>query len=203
MPESRKNSFNSPSSPFVRRNSFLSEDMVKNEDYHVYELSNYYSSSSYSILSLKESQGFIFNQDLFASPYEQLRSLANERMRRKSMSKDHNMVNTTKRRNTSFHPSRPVLVEDDEISAGNIKDNTHEHAVDDDDTMYDKEHQSNSDEIEEDDQRGYSYDDSGDESNDDYDNMTPVYGGSVSNRNYKVIVKDIELNEVEADIYPQ
>ncbi|KAK6453929.1 protein whose overexpression suppresses the synthetic lethality of the hal3 sit4 double mutation [Scheffersomyces xylosifermentans] len=76
----RNSSFASTSSPWFRRNSFLSPSMIKNENFSVYEAPSYYSdASSYSIISLKECQGFIFNQDLFATPYQQSRSLANEK----------------------------------------------------------------------------------------------------------------------------
>lgn len=85
----RSSSFASSSSPWFRRNSLLSPAMVQHENFSVYDSPNYYSScSSYNIISLKECQGFIFNQDLFASPYQQLRSIANERkMRALSYSK--------------------------------------------------------------------------------------------------------------------
>ena len=76
----RSSSFTSTSSPWFRRNSLLSPAMVQNENISVYDSPNYYShSSSYNIISLKECQGFIFNQDLFASPYQQQKSLANEK----------------------------------------------------------------------------------------------------------------------------
>lgn len=76
----RSSSFASTSSPWFRRNSLLSPAMVQNENISIYDSPNYYShSSSYNIISLKECQGFIFNQDLFASPYQQQKSLANEK----------------------------------------------------------------------------------------------------------------------------
>lgn len=79
----RNSSFTSTSSPWFRRNSLLSPAMVQNENISVYDSPNYYShSSSYNIISLKECQGFIFNQDLFASPYQQQKSLANEKKMR-------------------------------------------------------------------------------------------------------------------------
>lgn len=79
----RSSSFTSTSSPWFRRNSLLSPAMVQNENISVYDSPNYYShSSSYNIISLKECQGFIFNQDLFASPYQQQKSLANEKKMR-------------------------------------------------------------------------------------------------------------------------
>ncbi|KAG2735322.1 hypothetical protein G9P44_001536 [Scheffersomyces stipitis] len=76
----RNSSFSSTSSPWFRRNSFLSPSMIKNENFSVYEAPSYYSdAASYSIISLKECQGFVFNQDLFATPYQQSCSLANEK----------------------------------------------------------------------------------------------------------------------------
>lgn len=78
--ENRRSSFTNTSSPWFRRNSFLSSSMIHSENISVYESASYYSESSgYSIISLKESQGFLFNQDLFASPFQQQRTLANER----------------------------------------------------------------------------------------------------------------------------
>lgn len=61
--------------------------MINSENISIYEPSNYYQ-EDYNIISLKESQGFIFNQDLFASPYQQLKSLANEKKLR-SLSFNH------------------------------------------------------------------------------------------------------------------
>ena len=57
--------------------------MIQNEIFQVYESPYYYTTTTkrnaaYSIISLKECQGFIFNQDLFATPFQQLRSLAIE-----------------------------------------------------------------------------------------------------------------------------
>ena len=58
--------------------------MIQNEIFQVYESPYYYTTTTkrnaaYSIISLKECQGFIFNQDLFATPFQQLRSLAIEK----------------------------------------------------------------------------------------------------------------------------
>ncbi|VEU23652.1 DEKNAAC105055 [Brettanomyces naardenensis] len=80
----RKSSFNSSDSPYARRRSFLSKAMLENDTFQTYELSSYdcYSTSygptysripSFSI-NLNESQGFIWNQDLFASSYQQVRA---------------------------------------------------------------------------------------------------------------------------------
>lgn len=74
----RQSSFNSLYSPYTRRRSFLSKTMIENESVQCYKLSSYSSISSslnenipsYSI-SLSESQGFLWNQDLFASSYQQ------------------------------------------------------------------------------------------------------------------------------------
>lgn len=176
MTDSKENRFNSLSSPYSKRKLFLSEDMLKNEDYHVYEIS-YWN----TVLSLKESQGFIFNQDFFADPHQQQRCLENERARRKAMSKGSKTDNTTKRENTSS------TIENDGISTLNIDDNTHEHATDDEDTSDKQEEEDESD----------------DESNNDYYDTDTVFGASIHNRNCKVIARDIELNEDEADIYPE
>jgi hypothetical protein len=73
----RKSSFHSLYSPYTRRRSFLSKTMIENESLQCYKLSNYSSFGSndeniptYSI-SLSESQGFLWNQDLFATSYQQ------------------------------------------------------------------------------------------------------------------------------------
>lgn len=85
--ERRASSFSATNSPWFRRNSFLSSAMIENENFSVYESPSYYSHhASYNIISLNECQGFIFNQDLFALPYQQLRSIANERRYRASFS---------------------------------------------------------------------------------------------------------------------
>lgn len=76
----KSDTFTSASSPWFRRNSFLSRSMIDNENSSVYESHSFFpGSSSYSIISLKECQGFLFNQDLFATPYQQLRSVAREK----------------------------------------------------------------------------------------------------------------------------
>ncbi|QPG73053.1 hypothetical protein FOA43_000357 [Brettanomyces nanus] len=85
----RKSSFNSSDSPYARRRSFLSKSMLENDNFQTYELSYYATLSpassspsgslrmaripSFSI-NLTESQGFIWNQDLFASSYQQARA---------------------------------------------------------------------------------------------------------------------------------
>ncbi|ODQ81513.1 hypothetical protein BABINDRAFT_6201 [Babjeviella inositovora NRRL Y-12698] len=71
----RRSSFALPSSPWCRRNSFLSDSMIHDETHRVYD-QRYYNPLSgriemrYSV-SLDESQGFVWNQDLFASAYQQ------------------------------------------------------------------------------------------------------------------------------------
>lgn len=80
----RRSSINSLYSPFTRRRSFLSRNMIENESLQCYKLSSYSSSYNYInhndrnnenipsfSISLSESQGFIWNQDLFASEYQQ------------------------------------------------------------------------------------------------------------------------------------
>lgn len=111
--------------------------MIQNENISVYESTNYYTDSSYNIISLRECQGFIFNQDLFASPYQQQRTLANERKmkclgsksRTNSVSKDRE-----RRRHTSYHArpdfrsyggsreSRESAIEDSAIEDSAIED---------------------------------------------------------------------------------
>jgi hypothetical protein len=69
----RSSSFASPSSPWARRRSFLSSSMIKDEKHMVYELhrGRVYSDTPVYSISLRESQGFTWNQDLFASQYQQ------------------------------------------------------------------------------------------------------------------------------------
>lgn len=99
----RKSSLNSLYSPFTRRRSFLSKNMIENESLQCYELSKYsvfYNDedsddgcSDYNnrrrnhdyednnipsfSLSLSESQGFVWNQDLFATSYQQSKAGVN------------------------------------------------------------------------------------------------------------------------------
>lgn len=97
----RASSFTSSSSPWFRRNSLLSTAMIQSENISVYDSPNYYDDcSSYNVISLKECQGFIFNQDLFASPYQQLRSMANER-KLKALSFSHNQRSSSSSRSNS------------------------------------------------------------------------------------------------------
>lgn len=72
----RASSFASPSSPWARRRSFLSNKMISNEKHLVYQLDSYgFSDSPTYSLSLRESQGFTWNQDLFASQNQQESSI--------------------------------------------------------------------------------------------------------------------------------
>lgn len=126
----------------------------------MYEAPSYYSdAASYNIISLKECQGFIFNQDLFATPYQQLRSQAIERKYRASFSNKHrppaaaaavapiSSKSTTpeensqsgctkgdhavemQRRHTSYHPSRPSF---GSSALGILLDGNAGSAIDDD-----------------------------------------------------------------------
>lgn len=72
----------------LRRSSFLSQNMTQNESFSVYDSYTFTRGpASYHIISLKESQGFLFNQDLFASTYQQLRTLLREKHMRELASK--------------------------------------------------------------------------------------------------------------------
>lgn len=80
MSESRLLRFALTQSPWYRRNLVLSQAMIEDETPSIYESHSFFpESSSYTIISLKQGQGFVFNQDLFATPYQQLRALAMER----------------------------------------------------------------------------------------------------------------------------
>ncbi|CCE78324.1 Piso0_000945 [Millerozyma farinosa CBS 7064] len=128
----RRSSFATTTSPWYRRNSFLSHSMIENEDFSVYELPNYFTDcSSYNIISLRESQGFVFNQDLFASPYQQSKSLATEKKLRslsysgtssKSRSKSqstpekHLFSKPNSGRRYSYHSLSPTFMRSSSIS---------------------------------------------------------------------------------------
>lgn len=90
----------SHSTPWVHRNSFLLESMIDDENFSVYESRSFFSEGNYNIISLRECQGFIFNQDLFALPYQQLRSTEH-------------LICGEKRRLNTFHDSRPPFIESD------------------------------------------------------------------------------------------
>lgn len=73
-------SFSSTTTLHSRRESFLLKSMIDSETSSVYESFSFFpKSQSFNIISLKLSQGFLFNQDLFATPYQQLRSMAREK----------------------------------------------------------------------------------------------------------------------------
>lgn len=62
--------------------------MTENESFSVYDSYSFTRGpGSYHIISLKESQGFLFNQDLFASTYQQLRTIMREKHIRELASK--------------------------------------------------------------------------------------------------------------------
>lgn len=81
----RKSSFNTADSPYAIGKSFLSKSMLEDDNFQSYELSSYSSYSdrncgpefsripSYSI-NLTKSQGFIWNQDLFVTSFQQRRA---------------------------------------------------------------------------------------------------------------------------------
>lgn len=193
--------------------------MIQNENFSVYDSPSYLpESSSYSIISLSECQGFIFNQDLFALPYQQVRSQANERkVRALSFSKGKNSRNSSflsvsppsqivcstsssllkERRHTSYHSPRPIFrtQADDEIDIA-IEDE--EEVEEDEDIEEDEDEQmhdaqeANSDSDEQDD----GYDES---EEDEYEDMH--YSGS-GNTRYKVHVTEIVIDEKDCDIFP-
>lgn len=216
----RVSSFTSTSSPWFRRNSLLSAAMIANEDFSVYESPSYYSQqSSFSVISLKESQGFIFNQDLFASPYQQLRSLANERRYRASFSHPRRLREASAR--SGSQTAKAVDKEDNECNPAELRLNrierrhtshqgqrpsffghgTAEPAVESEDE-YDDGETSNDD-------MGSAIDiltdeevavDEYDEEEDD--NYESGYGVTSSNGRYKVLVTEIVVNEHDDSIFP-
>ncbi|MCP8715887.1 MAG: hypothetical protein M5E90_00535 [Asgard group archaeon] len=187
MIKRRNSSLANSSSPWFRRNSFLSNSMIENENFQVYE-SSY--SNNYNIISLKEYQGFIFNQDLFATPYQQLRSLAIEKTRRlNSMSHGNSGGNTCLRRHTSYHPQRPNL---NESKRNSIDTDDNDVAIEDDDEDEDEVMVDEQEVVEEEED---------DDDDDEYEEMQG-YGGDQTNRRYKVRVTEIVINEKENDIFP-
>jgi hypothetical protein len=194
--------------------------MIANEDFSVYESPSYYSQqSSFSVISLKESQGFIFNQDLFASPYQQLRSLANERRYRASFSHPRRLREASAR--SGSQTAKAVDKEDNECNPAELRLNrierrhtshqgqrpsffghgTAEPAVESEDE-YDDGETSNDD-------MGSAIDiltdeevavDEYDEEEDD--NYESGYGVTSSNGRYKVLVTEIVVNEHDDSIFP-
>lgn len=101
------------SAPWLRRSSFLSPTMIQSENCSVYETSSFV--GHHSVISLREAQGFVFNQDLFASPYQQLQAAARERRLRaasfsgKGHRKELDGGSESRRRHTSHENRRPVM----------------------------------------------------------------------------------------------
>lgn len=181
-PKQRNSSFSSQNSPWFRRNSFLSPSMIKSENYSIYESTNYFSdSTSYNIILLKECQGFIFNQDLFASPYQQLKALANEkRFRALSFSlSSANRKNPVSRRHTSHLDSRPALPFSQNNSSVFSIDTDDEIEIDNEKTP------ANTEAVV-----------------DEYEEYEPVNDYGTSNRMYKVHVAEIVVNEDDDSIFP-
>lgn len=202
----RNSSFASTSSPWFRRNSFLSPSMIDSENYSVYECPNYFNDSSsnlYNIISLKEYQGFIFNQDLFASPYQQLKSLANERKYRtfsfnhskKSRSNSYsNLISNgskISRRHTSHLDSRPTFL------SSNAKIN--DLAIDDDDDDKNTNSKMEIDILAADDFKTAQTEDAVVDEYDEFDDHTE---SPISNNLYKVHVTEIMVNEDDDSIFP-
>lgn len=235
----RNSSFANTSSPWFRRNSFLSPTMIQNENFNVYESGNsFYSgmggqfASNYSIISLRECQGFIFNQDLFATPYQQVRSQANAKKYRSSFSQRGISGGGSRkcrdgeyeRRHTSYHSPRPqfghstvsdnAIVDDDDDD----EEEDHEkHGEVDDEEMFDANEdfisneakrdkegtrEGNELDAEEDEDEEEGEDEEEEDDEDDYREMHE-YGGDFNNRRYKVRVTEIVVDENEGyDIFP-
>lgn len=159
--------------------------MINSENYSIYESTNYFSdSTSYNIILLKECQGFMFNQDLFASPYQQLKSLANEkRFRALSFSPASlNKATPVNRRHTSHFESRPNF-------AGSLPENNScVFSIDTDD------------DIEIDNEKPAANNDAA--IVDEYEEYEPLSDYGSSNRMYKVHVAEIVVNEDDDSIFP-
>lgn len=162
--------------------------MIESENYSIYETPNFMGNGSVNIISLKESQGFVFNQDLFASPYQQLQAAAKERrLRATSFSAPKSRPDSllhlngkeSRRRHTSYDTRRPVLVDEEKDDKDNEDDDEDVFMdTNEDDTNY---LESIMDEYDEEEDEGH-------------------YGGSPGNR-YKVHVTEIVVDD-DPNIYP-
>ncbi|KAI5969716.1 hypothetical protein CANMA_001239 [Candida margitis] len=221
----RNSSFANTSSPWFRRNSFLSPSMIQDENFNVYESGNaFYSggfASNYSIISLRECQGFIFNQDLFATPYQQVRSQANAKKYRASFSQRSSSSTGVgrkcrdgdyERRHTSYHAPRPqfdrsvgsdqAIVDDDEEEEVDEDEDEEMHDANEEFVSNDVKHDSNHIYDEDEDEDEDEDDDDDDDDDDDYREMHE-YGGDFNNRRYKVRVTEIVVDENDDnDIFP-
>lgn len=78
---------------------YLSELMKNDEQPRFYQTSSFFLESQYTVLALQRSQGFIFNQDLFASPLQQQKAAMKEkRLRAQSFAGRRNLSMSWKRR---------------------------------------------------------------------------------------------------------
>ncbi|KAI5957861.1 hypothetical protein KGF57_003128 [Candida theae] len=232
----RNSSFANTSSPWFRRNSFLSPTMIQDENFNVYESGNsFYSGvgsggqyiSNYSIISLRECQGFLFNQDLFATPYQQVRSQANAKRYRSSFSQRRRSGNGNgtgdrrcrdgdyERRHTSYHPQRPQFdnsmvsdnaVVDDDDDDDDDDDGEDEEMHDADEEFPTNESKGERRRLDEDgeDEDGEDEDEDGEDGEDDEDEEDEddyremhEYGGDFNNRRYRVRVTEIVVDEKE------
>lgn len=153
--------------------------MIGDENYSVYELRSFFAEGNFHILSLKECQGFVFNQDLFALPYQQLRSLATERIRTLSYSGScapkalPGRRGPQARRHTLYHERRPWLSD----VAGDDTDAVDDFGKDDDVDMRDRP----------------GADDDSDEFDDDSDDDSD--GGGFNDGRFRVDVTEVVVGE--------
>ena len=193
--------------------------MIQNENFNVYDSPSFLpESSSYSIISLRECQGFIFNQDYFASPYQQVRSLANERkIRALSFTRDQGSQNsssvgtspptrtlTSQRRHTSYHPQRPVLHAEstDDVAIEDEDDLTADEYVGEDEEFFDDIEDVEDTQLEHDNKPENITDEREDPNYED-DFSLDSYSGDTTNTRYTVRVTDIVINENDCDIFPK
>lgn len=216
----QNDTFTSDSSPWFRRNSFLSQSMIDDENSSVYDSHSFFpDASSYNIISLKECQGFLFNQDLFATPYQQLRSVAREK-RLRALSFSHKLKSKSRsnssstscssspapakqRRHTSYDPRPQFLISN--IRGGSVVE---------DDLMdideYPEALQRNVvvDEYEEtvsgdnEGEFGEDNDDAEDRSDEEEDSEEENSGYGFMNGHYNVRVTDIIVNENDTSFLP-
>lgn len=180
--------------------------MIEDEKVSIYEpYSLFPGSKQLFIISLKECQGFVFNQNLFATPYQQLRSAEKEkRLRALSYSRPRSKSIGGKeqeparvRRHTSHEfqtpfmwgqKSREVAVEDDQMDVddGRVEIPPKAQVFDNDDIEEEEEEEEEEDEEDE------------DNSLDEYDDYEETEFGLYG----AVQVTDIIVEESDHDYIP-
>lgn len=208
----------------------LSDNMLNDEKYRVYEPYGFFPDANrVPVLALTRCQGYIFNQDLFATPYQQLRSRALEqKMRSFSYSREStksrsSLMSSTlrsfvkQRRHTSYDPRArvgsifadeldamdidggEVMEDDDEI--GESQESRLEEDGDEGDMDDDDGDEGDLDEEEEEEDEDVDDEDDEDE-DDDYAMHYGGYGGYLLLNAYKVKVVEIVVDPNDTSYLP-